>query len=393
MSPPTHEMRRFDLAISGALTALLLVSAGAAAAHDDGSHYLFVPNRLSANVTVIDTERDTVIARINVGKVPHQVVVAQRQGKVVVSNTADDTITIVNLATLTREATVPLGNEPEHMALSPAGALLAVGNFGAGTVSLVSLATNREVKRVVGLIEPHNLTFDPTGALLYVANLGADHVSVVDVARGVVINEIPIAGPTPVARAGTAAEPYQGLINVTPTIDGRLGFAAHGEANALAVIDLARQTTVKTVPLGELPWRAYASPDGRYMVVPNNGDGTVSVISTDSLAVVATLPGASDMTGVNFAADGRTAFVLSRGADKVVILDLALMRPAGEIALDGTPETGVTTPDGSKLYVALSGAGKVAVIDPNRRQLVKLIDHVGEEPWGATMVGAGNYCH
>jgi YVTN family beta-propeller protein len=393
MSPPTLEKRRICLALSGALTAGMVVSASVAAAHDDGSHYLFVPNRVSANVTVINIEDDTVIARIDVGKVPHQVVVAQRLGKVVASNTADDTITIIDLKTLKPEATLALEHEPEHMALSPTGVILAVGNIGAGTVSLVSLETNREMSRVTGLFEPHNLTFDKTGALLYVANLGADHVSVIDVARGTVINEIPIAGPTPLASAAPSADPYQGIINVTATIDGRLGFAAHGESNALVVIDLARQTKVKTVPLGELPWRAYASPDGRYMVVPNNGAGTVSVISTDSLEVAATLPGAADMTGVNFTADGRTAFVLSRGEDKVVILDLALLQPAGEIALNGTPETGVTTPDGSKLYVALSGAGKVAVIDPRRRQLVKLIDDVGEEPWGATMVGAGNYCH
>ena len=35
----------------------------------------------------------------------------------------------------------------------------------------------------------------------------------------------------------------------------------------------------------------------------------------------------------------------------------------------------------------------VAVIDTQRRELVKMIDGVGEEPWGATMVGAINYCH
>ena len=112
------------------------------------------------------------IARIDVGKVPHQVVVAQRLGKVVASNTADDTITIIDLKTLKPEATLALEHEPEHMALSPTGVILAVGNIGAGTVSLVSLETNREMSRVTGLFEPHNLTFDKTGALLYVANLG-----------------------------------------------------------------------------------------------------------------------------------------------------------------------------------------------------------------------------
>jgi len=85
--------------------------------------------------------------------------------------------------------------------------------------------------------------------------------------------------------------------------------------------------------------------------------------------------------------------VISRDEEKVLVLDLAAMAPAGEIALPGTPETGVTTPDGAKLYVALSGANRVAVIDTVRREVIKMIGGVGTEPWGATMAGGDGYCH
>jgi YVTN family beta-propeller protein len=129
------------------------------------------------------------------------------------------------------------------------------------------------------------------------------------------------------------------------------------------------------------------------MLVPNNGDRSISVISTESLEVVATLPGAEDMTGINSAWLDTTAFVVSRGENKALVIDLTTMQPAGEIALPGTPETAVTTPDGTKVYVALSESNQVAVIDAATRRVIKLIDGVGEEPWGVTMVGAINYCH
>jgi collagen type III alpha len=99
------------------------------------------------------------------------------------------------------------------------------------------------------------------------------------------------------------------------------------------------------------------------------------------------------MTGVNTGWFETTAVVISRGEDKALVYDLEAMAKVGEIALPGTPETGVTTPDGTKLYVALSGTGQVAVIDMRRRALVKMIDDVGDEPWGTTMLGALNYCH
>jgi YVTN family beta-propeller protein len=359
---------------------------------DAADGYVFVPNRASADVAVIDTRTDRLVARIPVGNVPHQVAISDVTGKVVASNTADDTISIVDLGTLATR-TLKLDHEPEHMALAPDGVLLAVGNIAAGTVSLVSLAKEREVARVGGLFDPHNLTFSPDGALLYVANLGASHVSVIDVAGAAIVDEIEVAEPPALAATEGPGAEFQGIINVTPTPDGRLGFAAHSEANELAVIDLRTRALKKRVPLGELPWRAYSTADGRFMLVPNNGDRTLSVISTATLAVVATLPAAEDVTGVNTGWFETTAFALSRAGKKAVVYDLEAMAKVGEIAFPGTPETGVTTPDGTKLYVALSDTGQVAVIDARTRELIKTIDGVGDEPWGTMMVGALNYCH
>ncbi|MDH3594000.1 MAG: beta-propeller fold lactonase family protein [Rhodospirillales bacterium] len=394
MSCSRSILRRLTFALPAAVAAVISGWSGVATALEDAGRYVFVPNRASADIAVIDTVKDEVVARVPVGKLPHQVVVAETLAKLVASNTEDDTISVVDLKTLAVEATIKLGDTPEHMALSPDGIVLAVGNIGAGTVSLVSLAKLREIARVADLIEPHNLTFSPDGTLIYVANLGADHISVLDVAKAEVVNEISVAEPTPLADAGQdSSGEFQGIVSVTRTVDGRLGFAAHGEGNTLAVIDLQSQRRVKDIALGELPWRAYGTADGRFMLVPNNGERSVSVISTASLEVVATLPGAADMTGVNTGWFDSTAFVISRGENKAVVLDLVGMKGAGEIALPGTPETGITTPDGRKLYVALSEAGKVAVIDTRARKVIKMIDGVGEEPWGATMVGAIGYCH
>ncbi len=382
------------LGVFAALIGVLAATAPSLSAHDAAGRYLFVPNRGSGDIAVIDTARDAVVATIPVGQVPHQVAISTETHRIVASNTADNTITIIDLDTWKPAATLTLGVEPEHMELNADGTLLAVGNIGAGTLSLVSLATAREVARVDGLFAPHNLTFSPDGKRLFVANLGADHISVVDVAQGRVMDEIPVSEATALAAKdrGTDAE-YQGIINVTATPDGRLGFAAHGEGNTLAVIDLEAGKKIKDVTLGELPWRAYSTADGRLMIVPNNGDQTISIIDTKTQDVIATLPGAADMTGVNTDNGSTTAFVISRGEDKALVIDLTALAVVGEIALPGTPETGVVTPGGGKLYVALSTANQVAVIDVAARRVARMIDGVGQGPWGATMAGARNYCH
>ena len=376
----------------GALAALA-VTAPSVHALDDLSNYVFVPNRASADVAVIDTRTDAVVAHVPVGQVPHQVAVSQSLGKMIVSNTADDTVSVIDLATLETSATIQLGHEPEHIELDPSGAVAAIGNIGDGTVSLVSLGSEHEVARVDGLHEPHNMTFDPSGTLLYVGNLGASFVSVIDVPQATVAGEIVIGPDRALAHHEDDDTAYQGIINVTATPDGRLGFAAYGEGDRMAVIELESGRTLKDLALGDTPWRAFTTSDGRYMIVPNNGDETVSVVSTETLDEVARLPGAADMTGVNTGWFDTLAYVISRGDDKALIIDLETMQTAGEIALPGTPETGVVTPDGTKLYVALSDANTVAVIDVKAKDVVATIEGVGEEPWGAHIAGAVNYCH
>ncbi len=357
--------------------------------------YVFVPNRASADVAIIDSETDKVVARVEVGSVPHQVAVSDALGKMVASNTKDDTISIIDLSSLKVVRTVQLGHTPEHMEIGPKGSTVAVGNIGEGTVSLVSLTQDKELSRVTGLHEPHNMTFSPDGSLLYVGNLGANFVSVIDVAEAKVVNELPVADGQELAALGKGDAEHQGIINVTRTPDGRLGFAAYGDGDKMAVFDLRTQKKLATLSLGDSPWRAYTNADGRFMIVPNSGDGTVSIISTRSpFKEVARVRGGEDMTGVNTGWFETTAFVISRGGDKVVLIDLTEQKTVGEIALPGgTPETGVTTPDGTKLYVALSGSNEVAVIDTRHRKLLKKIGGVGQEPWGAHMVGALNYCH
>ena len=95
-------------------------AADPAAALDAADPYVYVPNRASADIAVIDSRTDQLVARIPVGNVPHQVAISDVAGKLVASNTADDTISIVDLATLDTR-TLRLDHEPEHMALAPDG--------------------------------------------------------------------------------------------------------------------------------------------------------------------------------------------------------------------------------------------------------------------------------
>ena len=356
------------------------------AALDDFSRYVFVPSRQSTIVSVIDGKTDKVVAALDVGAIPGQIAVSEAEAKLVASDVGRKTLVIIDLVTQKRSAELPLEITPNFMQLSPDGYLVAVGDVAGGKVAIVSLHQGRTLSIIDGLAQPYNLTFSSDASLIYVANMTARHVSVISSSLGAVVYEIPVTD-------GLSGESgFQGVTNVTRTPNGRFGFATINGGDFLNVLDLDNRKTGKVLRLGQNPWRAYGTADGRMMLVPNNGARTVSVIDTSSFEVAATLRGASDVTAINTGWFDSVAFVMSRAERKAVVLDLMNMEAVGDIALPDEPDPGVVTPDGRKLYVALK-SGKVAVIDTRARKLVAVIEGLSEGLWGITMGHSNNYCH
>ena len=187
-----------------------------------------------------------------------------------------------------------------------------------------------------------------------------------------------------------------GIANPTLTKDGAFAYAADTDAGVVAIIDTKVDKVVKTLKVGEQPWRAYNSPDGRWMLIPNNGDSTVSVIDTTSQKIVAQLNAGADMTGVNYALNGSKAYVISRGDSTVFVFDMQTFGMVARLKL-GTNlalETASTTADGTKIYLASSSNDSVYVIDARTDQ-VKQITEVGRYPWGVSILASAspNYCH
>ncbi|MFQ5914384.1 MAG: cytochrome D1 domain-containing protein [Nitrospinota bacterium] len=358
----------------------------------DVSGLAFVANRDSNDVAVIDIAARKVVGRFPVGRSPHMVAISPDGRWVYTTGQSDDTLTVTRVSDFRTVATLHLGKSPEHLAVSPDGRLVLVGNFEDGTVSVVDARARREVARLAGFARPHNITFSRDGRRAFVANLGSDRVSVVDIEAQKIVASLEAANPVKLAKLQQGRK-INGIINVTLTPDGRFGYAAHADGGEVAVIDAAAARVVKYVRVGNLPWRAYSTPDGRRMVVPNLGDRTVSVIDTASQGVTAVLPSLEGVTGVNPALGGRLAFVLSRSKNKVRVLDLKAKTVLKDIPVGLSPETASTTPDERFVFLATSRSGEVWVLDAEQLSVSAVIPNVGKHPWAVTIAGGINYCH
>ncbi len=132
------------------------------------------------------------------------------------------------------------------------------------------------------------------------------------------------------------------------------------------------------ISIGDRPMGAALSPDGRYLAVSNNGEGTQSLVlvNTAARAVVQRIPYKSPEAlhvGVAWTPDGRRLFASAGGNDKIRTYEFrgGLLREGTPIALGDRPTPAIppyplgltVTPDGRTLLVAQNRLGTVAAID------------------------------
>ncbi len=360
----------------------------------DGARYVFVPSRNTPQVAIIDGKSDRVVARIKLAGIPDQAVVSDAADALAVSFAGRNALEIVPLSGPAPHTSVALPLAPDFMVLSPDGYLIAAADGKLGSVAIVSLQKQKLLFTLSGFGDPRKLTFSLDGSQLYITDGKMIELAVVDIVQEKVVERLAL-DPGSVLRQSRGHRPGTaiGVSALTRTADGRLGFVSLASLDTVLVIDLTTLRLVKRLAVGRAPSRAYGTADGRLMLVPNEGDQSVSVIDAGSLEVSATLPGAKDVTAINTGWLESYAFVLSSSQKRVAVLDLMRLSRIGDIELPGFPGTGVVNSTGQKLYVALSDTGQAAVIDTRTHKLAPLIDGIGQQPWGALMARSNNYCH
>lgn len=349
----------------------------------NSERFVFVANRTSAEIAIIDTRIDAVTGQVRVADIPHQFVISGTRAKLVASHLEARAVTVFNLERMEIEAVLHLGFRPEQLELDPSGRTFAFASGPDDRVSVVSLKPVEEMFQLSGLDRPSDLMFSRDTRQLFVASAIAPRIAVVDAWNGDLLEPLVMDQPP---ASGSARLQYA----------GQFGFALHGASGAVSVFHLLDRYLIGTLDLPGPTIAAFATSYGRQILVPNERDHSVSIVSLPVRGTpteTTRLPSLPGISGINTGMFDSVAFVLSRDHNKAVVLDLDEHRAVAEIALPSQPETAIAADAGRKLYVALSGSHQVAVIDMQKRVLAKLIDGVGREPWGVNMVGALSYCH
>jgi YVTN family beta-propeller protein len=298
----------------------------------------------------------------------------------------DGTVAIVDPSSLQVIARIPVGKDPHEVIASSDGKLAYVSNYGFGaynTLAVVDLVAQKALPAIdLGALRgPHGLTF--VGGKAWFTAEGAKAIGRYDPASksvdwilGTGQNRTHMIYVSPEMRLIATTNVSSGTLSIIEKTDA--GVAGQGRPLDAPGGDW-NETVVK---VGNGPEGFDVSPDGKEIWVANAGDGTVSIIDIASKRVTQTLE--ANVGGANrlrFTPDGKLAVISALRGPDVTVIDSATRKILQRIAVGHGAAGIVMQPDGVRAFVACSPDGYVAVIDLHSMKVVGRIE-AGQDPDG-----------
>jgi PQQ-dependent catabolism-associated beta-propeller protein len=310
---PGRFLRRRSFHFAGTRNWLLAVGVFVLVGAQASAFTAYVSNEKSNTISVVDTDKFTVVKTIKVGQRPRGIELT-RDGKfILVAVGDDDTIQVIDVRTHEIVANLPSGPDPELFTQDRAGKILYVANENDNTVTIIDLERRIALGEVKVGVEPEGMGLSPDGKILVATSETSNMAHFIDTeTRRIVANVLVDARPRFAEFKRNASEVWvsseiggtvsiidpvkhevkkkitfdiPGLRNeaiqavgISITRDGKTGFVALGPANRVAVInatthevqkyllttngvsndvsiiDVANLRIIKTIQVGELPW-------------------------------------------------------------------------------------------------------------------------------------------
>ncbi len=232
---------------------------------------------------------------------------------------------------------------------------------GVTILNATTLASQGQV--AIGGQGPRGIAVTHDGKYLLVANQQSADLSIIDRASGALQARVAIGPSTEMVRVQghTAFATYE-----PPTDKGGL---AH-----IAVVDLDARKVIASVASGHETEGLEFSPDGKYLLVTNEGDNTVTVYNRPAYTeakIVKTEAYGTRPRGIKRLPDGGGYIVTLEFSDKFLLLDRDF-NIVKAVATGAGPYGVAFSPDGTKLFVAAAKAGLLQAFD------AKMYDHIGD---------------
>lgn len=128
-------------------------------------------------------------------------------------------------------------------------------------------------------------------------------------------------------------------------------------------LDTKTNQVIEKVQVGNHPAHIVFTQDGKYVLVTNNEDNTVSVIDAKTYKVVQTIPTGKGPHGFRISSDSKYAYIANMSEDTVSVIDLSTLKETKRIKVGQTPVTTGVTKDGRTLVATINAENALAIVN------------------------------
>ncbi|MEU9132750.1 Ig-like domain repeat protein, partial [Kitasatospora sp. NPDC048540] len=420
----------FLAAVLTAISAIFVLSSSPAHAEQvnvtPAGAYLYVANRSSMTVSVIDTATDTVVSTIPVGNHPEKVTVNPDGSRAYVTSD-NESIKVINTATNTVVDTIDrnrgISGIPKGIVFTPDGRDMYITT--GRSVQDFNFAADEVVGNISisGGINRSGISITPDGKHVYVTSDSSRFVTVIATATNSIADSIDLnpdpAPPTPpparcdiptgitttppngryayvtchdtvvaidtgtssVARvtntAGQVADDAQGI---AASPDGTRIYFVNFRSDTLSTVNTATKQIISTASVMHQPRDVAVSPDGSRIYVSNESSNTISVISSaTNTATAITTSIKPNPVSIAVGPDGKHAYVANYGDNSTSVIDTGTNKVSTTVPVGTHPTTATVRPDGKYVYVA--GDDTISALTPDA-SATTTIHGTGQEPSG-----------
>ncbi len=281
-------------------------------------------------------------------------------------------------------ARVPVGREPHEVAVSSDGKYALAANTGANsnpgnTLSLIDLVARKELRRINlgALLSPHGVWYQ--GGRFYFTAEGSRAIGAYDPETDHVVWIM-----------GTGQDTTHNLV---VSKDGKLIFTANRGSNTVTMLELAGapraynawRSTI--IPVCRSPQGLDLSPDGKELWVGCRGSNEMAIISSTEKKVTGMFPTRTgQLARVRFTPDGKRVLAADLGRGELSIWDAVTREEVKRFQLGSYAEGILVTPDGKRAYIGVTTDDNIAEIDLEKMVVTRRF-HTGQGPDGMAWIG------
>ena len=318
-------------------------------------------------------------------------------GRAYVTNEDGESVSVLDTDKATVVATVDVGKRPRGMKLSGDGRQLFVAVSGlpkcppsvpdeecaklkrdlaADGIAVIDTTTLKLVKLLKSGSDPEQFDLSHDGRRLFVANEDTGTLTVVGIASGAVEATVPVG-----------KEPEG--VRVTP--DGRWIVVTSESGNAIYVIDAHSLKVVRSVPVGKRPRDVAFAADGKTVYVSGEFDASLyetTISDAQSATKLLQLRPEARPMGLMIDAARNRLYVSTGRGGTVAVVSLNEPKLVSEVQVGARPWGIALSRDGKRLYTANGSSNDVAIVDTTTLQVIGKVA-VGKGPWGVVLDSRG----